>query len=46
MQNNLWLPPRLDGVGKDVEAKFASQLLEEYRQHTIDTHDMPNFVVT
>lgn len=38
VHNGLWLPPRLDGVGNDVEARFASQLLEKYRQHTVDIH--------
>lgn len=28
-----WLPPRLWGIGEDVESKFASQLLEEYRYY-------------
>ncbi|GJE89467.1 hypothetical protein PsYK624_055680 [Phanerochaete sordida] len=34
-----WLPPRLDGLGSDVESRFASQLLEEYRQFRLWTKE-------
>ncbi|EKM61510.1 uncharacterized protein PHACADRAFT_190683 [Phanerochaete carnosa HHB-10118-sp] len=32
-----WLPPRLEGLGSDVESRFASHLLEEYRQYRMWT---------
>lgn len=34
-----WLPPRLDGLGSDVESRFASHLLEEYRQYRMWTQE-------
>lgn len=34
-----WLPPRLEGLGADVESKFASRLLEEYRQYRLWTRE-------
>ncbi|KIP11679.1 hypothetical protein PHLGIDRAFT_33200 [Phlebiopsis gigantea 11061_1 CR5-6] len=40
VQHDLWLPPHLDGVGQGVEAKFASQLLDQYRQHMAESCTM------
>lgn len=41
-RHSLWLPPRLEGIGDDVEERFASLLLDDYRAHQVQTQDIPS----